>query len=222
MTAIARMTVLHLRTAMPYRNQILLAFVAVVVIMANRPTVLVPALALLVVPSIAGYPFLAADKAGLDTLYAVLPAPRRAVLLGYYAWALAGFLVTAAVGTAFTLVYTRFESTALTGHTILLDLSLAWAMFAVNIAIQFPLLIRYGYSRISVWGTTLPIALAVMAVVRLHVSLASLQDRAALLIPMGIAVFAASAALAPVFAGHRRMRAPAGTPPAGTVAPAGR
>ncbi|SHN36851.1 hypothetical protein [Actinacidiphila paucisporea] len=47
-------------------------------------------------------------------------------------------------------------------------LTRAWVLFAVNIAIQFPLLIRFGYARISVLGTTMPLALVMLAVYRLH------------------------------------------------------
>ena len=111
MTAIARMAMLDLRTVAPYRRQGLVLFGLVVLLFADKSAVaLVPALVLLVTSQIAAYPFLVADKAGLETLYAVLPLPRRSVLYGHYAWAIASFLVTATVGTALALVLARAEA----------------------------------------------------------------------------------------------------------------
>ncbi|CAG7649844.1 hypothetical protein SBRY_50207 [Actinacidiphila bryophytorum] len=44
-------------------------------------------------------------------------------------------------------------------HDLATVLALSWALFALTIAIQFPLLIRFGYARISILGTSLPPAL---------------------------------------------------------------
>ena len=74
---------------------------------------------LLVTSQVAAYPFLVADKAGLETLYAVLPVPRRAVLHGHYAWALACFAATAAVGTAMALLLARARSVPFGGRELL-------------------------------------------------------------------------------------------------------
>jgi ABC-2 family transporter protein len=156
MSAIARMAVLDLRTVAPYRNQVLVLFALMVLIDVKSPVVLLPALVLLVTSQIAAYPFLVADKAGPDTLYTVLPLPRRSVLYGHYAWAMASFLVTATMGTALALILAQAEAAPFGGRTLATALTLSWASFAVNVAIQFPLFIRFGYSRISVLGTTLP------------------------------------------------------------------
>ncbi len=72
MTAVARMTVLHLRTVAPYRTQGLLVFGVIVLIDSRSLVGLIPALALLLAPLVAAQPFLVADKADLQTLYAVL------------------------------------------------------------------------------------------------------------------------------------------------------
>ena len=119
MSAIARMVMLDLRTVAPYRYQGLVVFGACVVVLANnRPVVLVPALVLLLTSQVAAYPFVVADKAGLETLYAVLPLPRRTVLYGHYAWAMASFVATAAVGTALALLFARAQSVPLGDLTV--------------------------------------------------------------------------------------------------------
>ena len=194
MTAIARMALLDLRTVAPYRKQMLAAFAVVLVLLANRPSALVPALVLLVTSTIAAYPFQVADKSRLETLYAVLPLPRRSVLFGHYAWALASFLATVVAGTIVAVISARVQGEALDESSIL---PVAWGLFAVNVAIQFPLLIRFGYTRIGVWGTTLPLAGIVIAVVRLHVTLTSVQPWLPLAWPAGAAAIVASALVAP-------------------------
>jgi len=78
-TAVARVTMLHLRTVAPYRTQGLLVFAAIVLIDSRSLVGLIPALALLLAPLVAAQPFMVADKADLQTLYAVLPLSRRMV-----------------------------------------------------------------------------------------------------------------------------------------------
>ncbi|MFJ9713865.1 ABC-2 transporter permease [Streptomyces sp. NPDC101234] len=196
MSAVARMAVLHLRTVAPYRTQGLMVFGLMVLVLARNPDHVVPALAVLLAPLIAVHPFVAADKAGLETLYAVLPLPRRTVLLGHYAWALASFVATVTAGTALAVLLARAEGAQFDGRTLVTMLTLAWALFAVNIAIQFPLLIRFGYARISVLGTTMPLALVMLAVYRLHLTIASIQTWLPLVWMAGAAAKVTSAVLA--------------------------
>ena len=204
MTAIARMALLDLRTVAPYRRQGLALFGLVVLLFAVKsPVALLPALVLLVTSQIAAYPFLVADKAGLETLYAVLPLPRRSVLYGHYAWAVAAFVATATVGTALALVLARAEGVPFGGHALVTVLTVSWALFAVNVAIQFPLFIRFGYSRISVLGTTVPLAVITLAVVRLHLTMTSVETWVPLLWPAGVAVIAISATVAMSVDGRR-------------------
>ncbi|GAA5187410.1 hypothetical protein GCM10023322_35720 [Rugosimonospora acidiphila] len=211
MTAIARTVVLDLRTAVAYRSQALLLFVVVALIEFKNPILLVPALALLAIPAIAAFPLQAADKAGLETLYAVLPVPRRSVLYGHYAWALATYLALAAAGAMFTLAFARAQADAFDGRTLLVVLTLSWAVFVVNVAIQFPLFIRFGHSRIGGLGTVLPVAL-IMAVIiklhlttRLHVTVASVQAWLPLVWVAGAVAIVASVAVA-IAADTRRVR----------------
>ncbi|MFI9786341.1 ABC-2 transporter permease [Kitasatospora sp. NPDC051984] len=196
MTALARVTVLHLRTVAPYRAQGLLVFGVMVLVLAHQPARLLPVLAVLLAPLIAVHPFVVADRSGLATLYAVLPVPRRTVLLGHYVWALAGFVATVGAGTAAAVLIARAGGTPLGTHDVLMVLTLCWALFAVNIAIQFPLLIRFGYARVSVLATTLPLVLVMTAVVRLHLTLESVRPWLPLLWPAGLATVALSALLA--------------------------
>jgi hypothetical protein len=208
MIAVARMAMLDLRTVAPYRYQGLLLFgVCLAVLANNRPVVLVPALVLLITSQVAAHPFLIADKAGLETLYAVLPLPRRAVLCGHYAYAVASFLATAVVGSALSVLLARVQSVPFGARTLLTVLTLSWAVFVINVAVQYPLFIRFGYSRISVFCTFLPLALVLMALTRLHltvVSFAAIQIWLPVIWLAGLAAIGASVTVA-MIADRRRV-----------------
>jgi hypothetical protein len=208
MTAIARMAVLNLRTVWPYRYQGLAVFgLVVLVFTAKSPVALVPALVLLFTSQIAAYPFNVADKAGLETLYDVLPVSRRSVLYGHYTWAVACFLATATVGTTLALLLAWARDVPFGGRTLVTMLTLSWALFAINVAIQFPLLIRFGYTRVNVLATTLPLVLVIFAILRLHLHLtiASVQVWLPPVWVAGVAAIATSAAVA-ITADQRRVR----------------
>jgi hypothetical protein len=196
MTAVARMVMLDLRTVTPYRKQILAVFALMIVLFANRPVALTPALVLLFTTTIAAYPFNVGDKAGLPTLYATLPLGRRTVVLGHYAWALACYLGTLFTGMALGLLLARLESEPFDGRTLAAVLTVSWGTFAVNVAVQFPLFIRYGYTRTNLLSTVLPLAFVAMLVVKLHLSLASAQVWLPWIWPAGAALLVASAAIA--------------------------
>jgi hypothetical protein len=178
------MAMLDLRTIAPYHYQSLFAFGASVLVFGGKPVWLLPGLVLIFSAQIAPFPFRVADKAGLETLYGVLPVRRRSVVYGHYPWA---------------------ESVPFGGRTLLTMLALSWATYSVNIAIQFPVLIRFGYTSGSVLGTTLPLAVIIGTLYKTHLTVASMQDWIALVAVVGLVVFAASAALA-VTADRRRMR----------------
>ena len=205
MTTIVRMAVLDLRTVWPYRYQGVLVFGLVVLIDARNPVMLLPVLVMLVTAQFAAYPFNVADKAGLETLYAVLPVSRRSVLHGHYAWATACFLATATAGAALALLLARVQAVPFGGRTLVTMLALSWALFAVITAIQFPLLIRFGYTRVSVLGTTLPLVVVAGTVYKLHLKMASFQDWLPLTCGAGVAVLVISAAVAAA-ADRRRVR----------------
>lgn len=197
MKAVTRMAVLHMRTVAPFRAQFLLVFGVAALIDVRSPAVVAPALAVLLAPYIAVQPFQVAQKADLETLYAVLPAPRHAVLRAYYVWALASYAATVGAGTSLAYVLAQIEDAAFGGRSLVTMLVLSWALFAVNIAIQFPLLIRFGYARVSVLATTLPLALVMLAAYKLHLTIASIQVWLPLLGMAGAVAIVASAALAP-------------------------
>jgi hypothetical protein len=205
MTTIARMAMLDLRTVWPYRYQGLLVFGLVVLIDARNLVMLLPMLVMLVTAQCAAYPFNVADKAGLETLYAVLPVSRRSVLYGHYAWATACFLATATAGTALALLLARVQALPLGGRALMTMLALSWALFAVNTAIQFPLLIRFGYTRVSVLATTLPLVVVVGTAYKLHLKMASFQDWLPLLCAAAVAALVISVAVAAA-ADRRRVR----------------
>src|SRR3979490_1605491 len=109
MPAVARMAMLDLRTVWPYRYQGLVLFGLVVLIEARNPVVLLPVGVMMGTSQFSVSLFNVADRAGLETLYAVLPLSRRSVLYGHYAWATACFLATATAGTAPALLLARAE-----------------------------------------------------------------------------------------------------------------
>jgi ABC-2 family transporter protein len=205
MTAVARMAMLNLRTVAPYRYQGFLVFALGVLLFASKPTVLVPALVFFFTSQFASYPFNVADKAGLDTLYAVLPLPRRSMLYGHYAWAIALFVATASVSTVLAVLLARAQTVPFSGRTVMTVLALSWALFAVNVAIQLPLLIRFGYTRVSVLGTALPLAVVLGTVYKLHLTVPSTQVWLPVLWIAGAVALVASAAIATT-ADRRRMR----------------
>ena len=196
MTAVARVTMLHLRTVAPYRLQGLLVFVAIILIDVRTLVALVLALALGLAPLVAAQPFQVADKADLQTLYAVLPLSRRAVVIGHYAWALMSFLAIVITGTALAALLAQARGLAFGGPSLATLLTLSWALFAANMSIQLPLLIRFGYTRISVLATTVPLALVMVAAIRLHLDLEVIQHWLPLFGVAGVAAIAASAAVA--------------------------
>jgi ABC-2 family transporter protein len=211
MTAVARMAMLNLRTVVPYRYQSLLVFALGVLLFADKPAVLVPALVFFFTSQFASYPFNVADKAGLDTLYAVLPLPRRSVLYGHYTWAVALFVATASVSTVLAVLFAHAEAVPLGGRTIVTVLTLSWALFAVNVAIQFPLLIRFGYTRVSVLGTALPLAVVIGTVYKLHLTMPAIQVWLPILWIAGLIALMASAAVATTADGRRLRFRPAKT-----------
>ena len=199
MTAVARMVMLDLRSITPYRNQAGLILLILAAFATKNPVVALPAVTLLLTSQVAAYPFQVADKADLETLYAVLPVPRRAVLYGHYAWALATVVATAALGLGLVALYSRIHSTSVSGRELMTLLTLSWAIFVVNTTIQFPLFIRFGYSRVSLLSTFAPLALVMIAVTRLHltvVSVSSLQHWLPVIWVAGAAAIVASAATA--------------------------
>jgi hypothetical protein len=207
MTAVARMVMLDLRSITPYRNQALLILLILAAFATKNPVVALPVVTLLLTSQVAAYPFQVADKADLETLYAVLPVPRRAVLYGHYAWALATFVATAAFGIGLVVLYSRIHSTSLSARELMTLLTLSWAIFVVNTTIQFPLFIRFGYSRVSLLSTFAPLALVMIAVTRLHltvVSVSSLQHWLPVIWVAGAAAVVASAATAVTVDRRRR------------------
>ena len=151
MTDSARVALLDLRTVAPYRRQLVLTPLLVVAIMFNRPEAIVPGLILLCASTTAGYPFMVSDRADLETLYAVLPLTRRSLLLGHYLWALAVFAVTAGLGTPAALILARQQHIAFTGHAVATVVALSWTAFALAVSIQFPLFVRFGFTKPACW-----------------------------------------------------------------------
>lgn len=217
MTGFARVALLDVRTVAPYRRQLLLTPLLVVAIMFNRPEVLVPGLILLCASTTAGYPFQVSDRADLETLYAVLPLTRRSLLLGHYLWALAIFAVTAGLGTPAALILARQQHISFSGHTVATIVSLSWAAFAMAVSIQFPLFVRFGYTRVGMLATTLPITVVALAATRLHLHFTPDATVIALVAVGGAALLTASVAVTTAMDPHRTRTAAAMTTAAASM-----
>lgn len=194
MTDLARVALLDLRTIAPYRRQLVLAPVLVVAIMFNRPEVVVPALILLCASTTAGYPFMVSDRSDLETLYATLPLSRRSLLLGHYVWALGIFVVTTGLGTPAALLLARQQHIAFAGHTVAAVMALSWVSFAVSISFQFPLYVRFGFTRAGLLATTLPISVVAVLAARLHLHVTPDSTVLALAAAGGVALLGISVA----------------------------
>jgi hypothetical protein len=206
MTAFARLTrvaMLDVRTVAPYRRQIFLTPLLVVALMFNRPEIVVPGLILLCASTTAGYPFMVSDRADLETLYAVLPLTRRSLLLGHYVWALGVFLVTVGLGTPVALLLARQQHIAFSGHAVAIVVVLSWAAFALAVSIQFPLFVRFGFTKSGLFAITMPVSVIAVAVTRLHVHFAPDATVLTLVALGGAALLAASVAVATAMDPHR-------------------
>lgn len=206
MTTVARVTVLDLRTIAPNWRQAVLVPVLVMAVFYNRPEMILPALALLYATAMAGYPFQISDRSDLDTLYAVLPLTRRALLFGRYAWALAVFVVTAVVGIPGSLLLAAQQNVSISGFAPTAFVA-SWALFALSVSIQYPVFIRFGHSRAGMAATTLPIVAVSFVALRAHLDLKPNGMGLALLAVGGAALLCASVAVA-ITIDPRRARLP--------------
>jgi ABC-2 family transporter protein len=207
-TTLTRVIMLTLRTAAPYRLQMLGLTLLILVGGLGKPEVIVPLLALMPASLAAVSPFFISDQERLDTLYAVLPLTRRSLLLGRYVWALAAFVALAGIGTPVSLLSARLENVSLAGNALAAIVAASWALFALNISIQFPLYVRFGYSRTGLIATAVPISAIVGAtysIGRAHViKLGPIWPD---LLAAGCTIlFCASAALALTLNPHRARR----------------
>lgn len=211
MTTLARVTMLDLRTVAPYRLQLLGFPLLMMAGFFGKPEGIVPALALLSASPAAAYPFMISDRADLDTLYAVLPLTRRSLLLGRYVWALATFVTAAGVGIPVCLLLARLENLSFGGYALTAIVAVSWALFALNISIQFPLFVRFGYTRAGMVGTTITLTVVTVtvtvAVLHAHVNLKPGLVWLILAAAIGVVLFCASAAAA-IGLDPRRVRRP--------------
>jgi hypothetical protein len=208
---LARVTMLNLRTVAPYRLQLLGIPLLMMAGFWGKPEGMVPALALLSASPAAAYPFMISDRADLDTLYAVLPLTRRSLLLGHYVWALATFVAAAGAGIPVCLLLARLENLSFGGYALTAIVAVSWALFALNISIQFPLFVRFGYTRSGMVGTTMTLTVvtvtATVAILQAHVHLKPGLVWLILVAAIGVVLFGASAATA-IGLDPRRVRRP--------------
>lgn len=146
------------------------------------------------------YPFAAADRNDLETLYATLPLPRRAFLAGRYLFAVLLFAATLAVMALLALLVGALSGSPLGGGAALAMLATCVALFATVVAVQFPVFFRLGYLRARLVAIVPFVLLApgVVLLDRLDVRWTPPSPPAALALALGyaVAVLVASAALA--------------------------
>lgn len=148
MTRAWTMTRLDLLSTRPYAKQglMLLAVAAALGFAMGDPSAVVP-MTMMYAVLVASYPFAIADKNDLDTLYATLPVPRVAMLVGRYLYALVLFVVAAGAGALIALAVAAVEGRLPTGGEAGLILAVGFALYALMVALQYPVYLVLGYMR---------------------------------------------------------------------------
>ncbi|WP_194897449.1 ABC-2 transporter permease [Catenulispora pinisilvae] len=136
----------------------------------------------------------------------MLPLTRRSLLVGHYLWALAIFAVTVGVGTPVALVLAREQHIAFSGPKVAMIVALSWAAFALSVSIQFPLFVRYGYTRAGLLATTLPISIVAVAVTRTHLHFTPDATLLTLVAVGGVALLGMSVTATTAIDPHRARR----------------
>lgn len=139
---------LDLFTMRPYAKQLLVLLgVAGVIGAVNEEPLIAVALCVVYAALASTYPFSVGERYRLDSLHAVLPVRRSALVLGHYGTSVLLLLLGAVAGTALAVALG-----AATGHVpapahigLMACASLATA--GVAVAAQMPVLVRFGYAR---------------------------------------------------------------------------
>lgn len=146
------------------------------------------------------YPFAAADRNDLDTLYATLPLSRRAFLAGRYLFAVVLYALTTVVMSALTAAVGVVSGRPMSGDALVTLLAACTAIYATVVALQFPLFCWLGYARARLVALLPFVAVAPAAILvdRWHLTWTPPPPGAALplAIGYGAVVLAASAAVA--------------------------
>lgn len=189
MSAVARMTQLDLRTARPYRTQIVLMLVLTPLLAAlwRQPSI-APVMVMVMAVFVAAYPFAIGEKNDLDTLYGVLPMRRRDLVAGRYGFAMVLVVVAAVIGTLIGFALGAAMDLPFGWEELGYLLVVGFVIVGVVISVQFPLYFALGYTRARLI-TYLPI-FAVMAVVILAMNVmpknAVVLPSPAVLVPVAI------------------------------------
>jgi hypothetical protein len=148
MTAIASVVRLDLLSVRPYAKQmtLLLAVAAVLGITMDDPAAVLPMSVVYAVLA-ASYPFAIADKNDLDTLYAVLPLRRSALVVGRYLYSLVVFTAATVAGGAVAMGIAVATDRVPTPTDAALLLAVSFLVFGGMVAVQYPLYLRLGYMR---------------------------------------------------------------------------
>lgn len=163
MSDVVAMTRLDLLSSRPYVKQglMLVAAAGVVALVMDDATIVLPMIAMYAI-LMSSYPFAIGDKNDLDTLYAVVPVRRSAQLVGRYLYALVLFGFALAAGVVLLVAATLLKGAELPDASEAAILaSVCFALFAVMVALQYPIYIVLGYMRARLAGM-LPFLLLVV------------------------------------------------------------
>nr|WP_300148846.1 ABC-2 transporter permease [Propionicimonas sp.] len=165
MTATLRMTMLDLRVLQAVARSLLgVSAVLAGMVWITAPTaIMMVAVFLLSAAILAVDPFRADERGHLDALYATLPLARGHVVAGRYLTALAVQVASALAGLALGLVAAAVHGDPLEPGTVLTVLVAGFAVNAVLLAVEFPILFALGYTRAR-WVTLTPILLICVAI----------------------------------------------------------
>jgi len=148
MTSALTATRLDLLCVRPYGRQMLflLALAAGLGFAMEDPGAVVP-MAVVYAVLMASYPFAVADRYDLETLYAVLPLSRSALVLGRYLFAVTLFLGTVVVAAGLVLAVAEVRGDLPTPSDLALLGAASFAVYALMVGVQYPMYTALGYMK---------------------------------------------------------------------------
>lgn len=165
MTRALAVTRLDLLCVRPYGRQmlLLLTFAAGLGFAMEDPSIVVSMSAVFTV-LVASYPWVVAEANDLETLYAVLPLRRSALVLGRYLFSAALFLGATVVATGLALAVAGVRGDLPTPSDLALLGAASFAVYALLVGVQYPMYMALGYLKARLVAT-LPFLVLVAGIV---------------------------------------------------------
>lgn len=165
MTRALTATRLDLLCVRPYGRQmlLLLTFAAGLGFLMEDPSIVVSMSAVFTV-LVASYPWVVAEANDLETLYAVLPLRRSALVLGRYLFSVTLFLGATVVATGLALAAAGVRGDLPTPSDLALLGAASFAVYALMVGVQYPMYMALGYAKARLVAT-LPFLVLVAGIV---------------------------------------------------------